>query len=142
MMQAIQVRLSRYALRLDSSEPVSTPVRALTRIFGCWHGQMNSPFTRNHETYRTCMECGARRHFDLGLSKMTGAYYYALPSALYGSPSPAQFAGVVKGQISRRPSSAASRAGLLPRRSVIVKDVWRVKVHARPSFDLANSRAS
>lgn len=85
MMQAIQVRLGQRVFRLDSSGPVSAPMRWLTRIFGCWHGRMNSPFTRNNETYRTCMKCGARRHFNPGQSKMTGAYYYALPSALYGS---------------------------------------------------------
>ena len=86
MMQAIQVRLHRHVARPNSSELVSTPMRWLTRIFGCWHTKMNSPFTQNNETYRTCMRCGARRHFNLGRSKMTGAYYYALPSALYGSP--------------------------------------------------------
>ena len=86
MIQAIWVRLNQNATRLDSSEPVSIPMRWLTRIFGCWHGKMNSPFTQNNETYRTCMRCGARRHFNLGRSKMTGAYYYALPSVLYGSP--------------------------------------------------------
>ena len=86
MMQAIQIRLNHDAARPGSSESVSTPMRWLTRIFGCWHGQMNRPFTQNNDTYRTCMKCGARRHFNLGRSKMTGAYYYALPSVLYGSP--------------------------------------------------------
>ena len=84
-MRAIQVRLRQNALRPDSSEPVSAPVRWLTRIFGCWHARMNGPLTQNNETYRTCMKCGARRHFNLGQSKMTGAYYYAPPSALYDS---------------------------------------------------------
>ena len=86
MMQAIQVRLTQHAARLDEPERVSTPMRWLTRIFGCWHGKMNSPFTHNNETYRTCMKCGARRRFNLVRAKMTGAYYYALPSVLYGSP--------------------------------------------------------
>ena len=86
MMQAIQIRLNHYAARPDSPAAVSTPMRWLTRIFGCWHGKMNRPFTQNEETYRTCMKRGARRHFNLVRSRMTGAYYYALPSALYGSP--------------------------------------------------------
>lgn len=85
-MQAIQVQLNRRAARLDEPGRVSTLTRGLTRIFGCWHGQMNRPFTQNDETYRTCMKCGARRHFNPVRSKMTGAYYYALPSVLYGSP--------------------------------------------------------
>jgi hypothetical protein len=86
MMQAIQIRLNHYAARPASTESISTLMRWLTRIFGCWHGKMNSPFTHKSETYRTCMKCGARRHFNLMRSRMTGAYYYALPSALYGSP--------------------------------------------------------
>ena len=86
MMQAIQARLNQHTARLDESERISTPMRWLTRIFGCWHGMMNRPFTQNNETYRTCMSCGARRHFNLVRSKMTGAYYYALPSVLYVSP--------------------------------------------------------
>ena len=69
--------------RIDLAAVISTPTRWLTRIFGCWHSRMNSPFTLNGETYRTCMRCGARRHFNPERSKMTGAYYYVLPSALY-----------------------------------------------------------
>jgi hypothetical protein len=98
MMQAIQARLNQHSARLDSSAPTSAPVRWLTRIFGCWHQEMNSPFTLNDETYRTCMRCGAHRHFNAGLSKMTGAYYYALPSALYDPPPPGLVFGVKKGE--------------------------------------------
>jgi hypothetical protein len=90
MMQAIQAQLKRYAGRIDSSAPISTPNHWLTRVFGCWHQKMNNPFTLNNETYCTCMRCGARRQFSVGRCKMTGSYYYAPPSALYDSPSPKQ----------------------------------------------------
>ena len=30
----------------------------LRRAFGCWHLQMSLPFTRDNETYRTCVSCG------------------------------------------------------------------------------------
>jgi hypothetical protein len=98
MMQAIPARPNQYAHRLHSSSTVSTPMRWLTRIFGCWHRQMNRPFTLNNETYRTCMRCGVRRHLNPGRSKMTGAYYYALPSAIYSSTSPKQVFSMTNGE--------------------------------------------
>jgi hypothetical protein len=62
----------------------------LNGIFGCWHQKMNYPFTRNDETYRTCLRCGARRQFNVAQSKMTGPYYFPSPAALYNSPLPKQ----------------------------------------------------
>ena len=50
--------------------------RAATRIFGCWHVNMSRPFSRGNETYRTCIECGARRRFDLEQWEMVGSFYY------------------------------------------------------------------
>jgi hypothetical protein len=55
----------------------------LTRLFGCRHRNMSPPFTGGEETYRSCMRCGARRLFNVGRGKMTGAYYYASLSSLY-----------------------------------------------------------
>jgi len=63
-------------------------MRWLTRLFGCWHKQMSPPFTRDSETYCSCMNCGARRQFNLGRGKMTGAYYFSPPSELYESRAP------------------------------------------------------
>ena len=45
------------------------------RVFGCWHRQMSLPFTRGSETYRTCIDCGARRRFDLEQWRMVGGFY-------------------------------------------------------------------
>ena len=59
---------------------------------------MNNPFTLNNETYCTCMRCGARRHFNLGRSKMTGSYYYAPSSTLYDYPQPIQAFSVTEGE--------------------------------------------
>jgi hypothetical protein len=53
-------------------------------MFGCWHLQkLGAPFTRDNETYRTCMRCGARRQFDVERSKHIGSYYYPPISVLY-----------------------------------------------------------
>lgn len=47
----------------------------LKRIFGCWHLEMSLPFTRDGETYRTCVVCGARRRFDLERWMTVGPFY-------------------------------------------------------------------
>ena len=48
----------------------------VARVFGCWHWKMSRPFTRDGETYRACMECGARRRFDTERWETVGQYYY------------------------------------------------------------------
>lgn len=53
----------------------------LTRVFGCWHGEMSRPFTHDRETYRVCLDCGARRDFDPVRWEMVGDYYYGKPAA-------------------------------------------------------------
>ena len=45
------------------------------RVLGCWHRHMSLPFTRGNETYRTCVDCGARRRFDLEQWRMVGDFY-------------------------------------------------------------------
>ena len=49
--------------------------KVFNRLFGCWHRRMSLPFTRGNETYRTCVDCGARRRFDLEQWNMVGGYY-------------------------------------------------------------------
>lgn len=49
---------------------------AVKRIFGCWHREMSLPFSRDNESYRTCVACGARRRFDLERWTMVGPFYY------------------------------------------------------------------
>lgn len=41
----------------------------------CWHRKMSRPFTRDGETYRVCLRCGAHRQFDLKEWKTKGDYY-------------------------------------------------------------------
>ena len=50
-------------------------------IFGCWHRNMSRPLTRNGETYRACLNCGARRQFNLSTWRLNGPYYYGPSSA-------------------------------------------------------------
>ena len=65
--------------------PVTPAPRAagggwLARVFGCWHKEMSRPFTDQGQTYRTCLDCGARRQFNLRRWEMQGDFYYGLPS--------------------------------------------------------------
>ena len=68
----------------------------VTRVFGCWHTEMGRPVTHHGETYRACVDCGARRAFDPKRWELVGAYYYDRQSAadLYAMEKRAQ----VKGQ--------------------------------------------
>lgn len=88
IMRAVQEPFKSYANRTDPPAQVSIPNRWLTRVFGCWHKQMNNPLTLNNETYCTCMNCGARRQFNMERARMTGPYYFAPLSPLYDSYPP------------------------------------------------------
>ena len=48
----------------------------LGNVFGCPHKEMSRPFSRQGETYRVCINCGARRMFDQKSWKQTGPYYF------------------------------------------------------------------
>ena len=65
---------------MDVSALISARIAPVTgvlrRVFGCWHLQMSLPFTRDNETYRTCVNCGARRRFDLERWAMVGDFYH------------------------------------------------------------------
>src|SRR5829696_3728319 len=54
--------------------------RLAARVFGCWHREMSRPLTLGGQSYRACLECGARRAFDTKSWKMVGAYYYDSPA--------------------------------------------------------------
>ena len=47
------------------------------RILGCWHLDMSRPFTRQGQTFRTCLGCGARRQFDPRTWETKGGFYRA-----------------------------------------------------------------
>ncbi len=45
-------------------------------IFGCWHERLSRPFTNEKESYRACLNCGARQKFDAEQMKTTKRFYY------------------------------------------------------------------
>ena len=48
----------------------------ISELFGCQHREMSRPFSRQGETYRVCISCGARRGFDEKTWNSAGRYYY------------------------------------------------------------------
>jgi hypothetical protein len=96
-MQAAQITLKQYAhgghSRTEPDGLTGQLSNWLTRVFGCWHSEMSRPFTHDNESYRTCLECGARRNFDPMKWEMVGAYYYDSPGV--HSTSPARSASFV-----------------------------------------------
>jgi hypothetical protein len=45
-------------------------------VFGCWHKDLGRPFTLKCESYRACLNCGARKRFDTETLKTTGRFHY------------------------------------------------------------------
>lgn len=43
---------------------------------GCWHSDLSRPFTNAKESYRACLRCGARRHFNAETLTTFGSFYY------------------------------------------------------------------
>ena len=80
-MQAAQVTLNQYRheARREPREVTGILSDWLTRVFGCWHTDMSRPFTRDGESFRACLDCGAHRRFDPARWEMVGSYYYSTP---------------------------------------------------------------
>lgn len=54
---------------------IQSLANGLSRMFGCWHTEMSRPFTRQGQTFRSCLSCGARREFDLRTWETRGEFY-------------------------------------------------------------------
>jgi len=55
----------------------------VSALFGCWHWNQSRPITVAGDTYRTCLQCGARRRFDKERMKPFGPYYFPVAEDLY-----------------------------------------------------------
>lgn len=60
----------------DLASVLARAGRAVARVVGCWHLNMSRPVTREGETYRARMACGARRRFDTERWETGAGYYY------------------------------------------------------------------
>jgi hypothetical protein len=52
------------------------PIGIFGKLFGCWHRELTKPITSKRNTYRACLDCGARRKFDPTEFRSTGPFYY------------------------------------------------------------------
>jgi hypothetical protein len=75
-----QFQTSRFSKVQVHSAPRAVVGSWFARLFGCWHKEMSRPFTDHGQTYRSCLDCGARRQFNLRRWEMQGDFYYGLPS--------------------------------------------------------------
>lgn len=53
-----------------------TKVGFLAKYFGCEHKNISRPFVVSKISYRTCLQCGARRQFNTENFKTFGDFYY------------------------------------------------------------------
>jgi len=75
--QAIMANNSRVLQNIPSGGGIGW----ITRLLGCWHKEMSRPFSNKGQAYRTCLNCGASRKFNVGRWEMQGRFYYARPNA-------------------------------------------------------------
>jgi hypothetical protein len=48
----------------------------IRRVLVCWHRELSWPFTIDGETYRVCLNCGARRRFIAESWQTVGGFYH------------------------------------------------------------------
>jgi hypothetical protein len=51
-------------------------VGIFAKLFGCEHKNISRPFTAGGTSYRTCLQCGARKQFNLDTLETYGSFYY------------------------------------------------------------------
>jgi len=47
------------------------------KVFGCRHNNLSRPFTRGETSYRSCLQCGARKQFNAETLETFGSFYAA-----------------------------------------------------------------
>jgi hypothetical protein len=64
------------ALNTESEDPIGEKIGFFGKLFGCWHKRLTRPVTRNRVTFRSCIDCGARRKFDMERFQTMGPFFY------------------------------------------------------------------
>lgn len=52
-------------------------VGLLSKIFGCGHQDLSRPFSNGKQGYRVCLQCGARKQFNVETLETFGSFYFA-----------------------------------------------------------------
>jgi hypothetical protein len=53
------------------------PVGIIASLFGCRHRQLSRPFSSLNDSYRVCINCGARRRFNPNTLQTFGRFYFS-----------------------------------------------------------------
>ena len=87
MQEILEQNLTLERLTGRKDVPLKTEVSILGRIFGCRHRNLSRPFNDidKKSCYRVCLECGARREFDIRSFKTLGNFYF-LPHSVHVLP--------------------------------------------------------
>lgn len=48
----------------------------LAKLFGCWHKDLSRPFAHGKTSYRSCLQCGARKRFNAETLETRGSFYF------------------------------------------------------------------
>jgi hypothetical protein len=48
----------------------------VSKLFGCWHGNISRPFAEGKTAYRSCLRCGARKQFNPETLETKRHYYF------------------------------------------------------------------
>ena len=59
-----------------TNEVFGSKIGLLGSLFGCWHKQLTRPFTIGSDSYRACLDCGARKQFDTQTLITIGSFHY------------------------------------------------------------------
>ncbi|MEJ7849179.1 MAG: hypothetical protein WKF92_13940 [Pyrinomonadaceae bacterium] len=68
--------LAAVAKAVRSEDAFGKKIGIFGKLFGCWHKNLTRPFTNDKLSYQACLDCGARRKFDLSSFKVSRAFYF------------------------------------------------------------------
>ena len=78
----VQGKLRTLAHKLDrqqtkvNEEVFGEKVGFMGKIFGCNHQNISRPFTHGKISYRSCLQCGARKQFNPETLETFGGFFY------------------------------------------------------------------
>ena len=73
-LSALRNKRNRQANKIDSFV-FGQKMSLLTKLFGCWHENLSRPFTQGKTSYRSCLDCGARKQFNAETFETYGKFH-------------------------------------------------------------------
>jgi hypothetical protein len=69
----------------ESANFFGRKIGLVATLFGCWHKNLSRPFTYGKESYRVCLNCGARKDFNAETFTTSSSFYYPPKPILHDS---------------------------------------------------------